>query len=74
VAAANTSSLPEIAGNFAFYFDPYDIDEMVQALYRALQAPMNPDAKRARYEYSKNFSWRKTALATLDAFQSSVNV
>lgn len=74
VAAANTSSLPEVAGNFAFYFDPYDIDEMAQALYQALQAPMNPDAKRARYEYSKNFSWQKTALATLDAFQSSVNV
>ena len=60
-----------ILGN---YFDPYDIDGMAQALYQALQAPMNHDAKRARYEYSKNFSWQKTALATLDAFQSSVNV
>jgi glycosyltransferase involved in cell wall biosynthesis len=73
VAAANTSSLPEVAGDFAFYFDPYDIDGMAQALYQALRAPMDQEAKRARYEYSKNFSWQKTALATLDAFESSMN-
>jgi glycosyltransferase involved in cell wall biosynthesis len=74
VATANTSSLPEVAGDFAFYFDPYDIDGMAQALYQALRAPMDQEAKRARYKYSKNFSWQKTALATLDAFESSVNL
>ncbi|HKU75344.1 MAG TPA: glycosyltransferase family 1 protein [Pyrinomonadaceae bacterium] len=74
VATANTSSLPEVAGDFAFYFDPYDIDGMAQALYQALQAPIDQEAKHARYEYSKKFSWQKTALATLDAFESSVNL
>lgn len=72
VAAANTSSLPEVAGDFAFYYDPYNIDEMAQGLYDALRAPMDADAKRIRYEYSKNFSWQKTALTTLAAFESSV--
>src|ERR1700741_1160092 len=67
VAAANTSSLPEVATEFAFYFDPYDIDEMAQALYEALKAPMDTSAKRTRFEYSKTLSWQKTALATLDA-------
>ena len=73
VASANTSSLPEVAGDFAFYFDPYDIDGMAQALYKALRAPIDTEAKRARYEYSKNFSWQKTALATLAAFEASVS-
>jgi len=73
VASANTSSLPEVAADFAFYFDPYDIDGMAQALYQALQAPMDAGAKRARYEYSKNFSWQKTARATLAAFEASVS-
>jgi glycosyltransferase involved in cell wall biosynthesis len=73
VATANTSSLPEVAGDFAFYFDPYDIDGMAQALYEALKSPMSQEAKRARYEYSKNFSWQKTALSTLAAFESSVS-
>jgi len=71
VAAANTSSLPEIAAGFAFYFDPYDIDGMAQALYEALRSPMDGESKRARYEYSKNFSWQKTALATLNAIYES---
>ena len=74
VASANNSSLPEVAADFAFYFDPYDIDDMAQALYQALRAPMNTAAKQARYEFSKHFSWQKTALATLNAFQSSVNL
>lgn len=73
VAVANTSSLPEIAGDFAFYFDPYDIAGMAHALYKALRAPMDSEAKRARYEYSRNFSWQKTALATLAAFEASVS-
>jgi glycosyltransferase involved in cell wall biosynthesis len=73
VATANTSSLPEVAADFAFYFDPYDIDGMAQALYQALRAPIDAEAKRARYEHSKNFSWQKTALATLAAFEASVS-
>jgi len=73
VASANTSSLPEVAADFAFYFDPYDIDGMAQALYQALKSPMDQEAKRVRYEYSKNFSWQKTALATLAAFEASVS-
>ena len=39
VATANTSSLPEVAGDFAFYFDPYDIDGMAQALYQGFTIP-----------------------------------
>jgi len=73
LASANTSSLPEVAGDLAFYFDPYDIDAMADALYQALRAPMDEEAKRMRYEYSKNFSWQKTARATLDAFEASVS-
>ena len=73
VATANTSSLPEVAADFAFYFDPYDIDGMAQALYQALRAPIDMQAKHDRYEYSKNFSWQKTALATLAAFEAPVS-
>jgi len=34
---------------------------------------MDTHAKHTRYEYSKNFSWQKTALATLAAFEASVS-
>jgi hypothetical protein len=41
---------------------------MADALFRALQAPMDFDSRQRRYDYSQKFSWRKTALVTLQAF------
>jgi glycosyltransferase involved in cell wall biosynthesis len=68
VACSNTSSLPEVGGELAHYFDPYNVEEMANSLYQALQAPVDLQSRLARYEYSRKFSWQKTALATLRAF------
>ncbi|HEY3024872.1 MAG TPA: glycosyltransferase [Pyrinomonadaceae bacterium] len=68
VAASNSSSLPEVGGKLANYFDPYNVDEMADGLYAALRAPMDYESRLERYEYSKRFSWQRTALATLQAF------
>lgn len=68
VASSNTSSLPEVGGELAAYFDPYDVDAMADGLYQALQEPMDFESRQNRYEYSKNFSWPQTARATLKAF------
>lgn len=72
VAASNTSSVPEVGGDYAFYFDPRNVTEMADGLYQALQAPMDHESKLKRYEYASSFSWKKTALATLDAFAGVV--
>lgn len=68
VAASNTSSIPEVGGDFAIYFDPRNVTEMADGLYEALNAPFDQNAKAKRYEYASDFSWKKTALTTLDAF------
>ncbi len=73
VASSNTSSLPEVGGELAIYFDPYNINDMADGLYRALQAPMDYQSRLKRYEYSKSFSWQRTALATLQAFANCVS-
>ncbi len=67
VAASRSSSIPEVGGDFTIYFDPYNVEEMAGALQQALQAPVDPESKQQRYEYSKEFSWKKTALTTLAA-------
>ena len=67
-ACSNTSSLPEVGGELAHYFDPYNVEEMADSLYQALQAPVDLQSRLNRYEYSRKFSWQKTALATLRAF------
>jgi len=72
VASSNTSSLPEVGGELAFYFDPYDIDEMADSLCQALRAPMDFESRKTRYEYSRRFSWQETARATLNAFTDLV--
>jgi glycosyltransferase involved in cell wall biosynthesis len=71
VASSNTSSLPEVGGELATYFDPYDIDEMADSLYQVLQAPMDYQSRQRRYEYSRKFSWPETARATMEAFADS---
>ncbi|HWT02214.1 MAG TPA: glycosyltransferase family 1 protein [Pyrinomonadaceae bacterium] len=68
VASSNTSSLPEVGGDLAVYFDPYDVDEMADALRQALKAPTDYASRLGRYQYSRTFSWENTALATLAAF------
>ena len=73
VAASNTSAIPEVAGDFAFYFDPLDVGQMADALFQALQAPMDFESRQRRYDYSQKFSWRKTALVTLQAFTDCID-
>jgi glycosyltransferase involved in cell wall biosynthesis/SAM-dependent methyltransferase len=67
VAASGTSSIPEVGNDLTVYFDPYNIDNMADALYQALQAPVDHESKLQRYQYSQRFSWKKTALETIDA-------
>jgi glycosyltransferase involved in cell wall biosynthesis len=67
-ACSNTSSLPEVGQKLAHYFDPYNIEEMADSLYWALNEPVDLRSRLSRYEYSRNFSWRNTAVATLQAF------
>jgi glycosyltransferase involved in cell wall biosynthesis/SAM-dependent methyltransferase len=71
VAASRTSSIPEVGRDLAVYFDPYNVEEMADALRRALHAPVDLEARTQRYEYSKEFTWKKTALATLAALTGS---
>src|SRR5258706_3626933 len=72
VALSNTSSLPEVGGVLAFYFDPYDIDGMADSLYQAMRAPMDYESRQKRYEYSRTFSWQETARGTLNGFADLV--
>lgn len=71
VAASRSSSIPEVGSDFTIYFDPYNVEQMADAIYQALQAPVDPESKKERYEYSKEFTWKKTALTTLAALTGS---
>jgi glycosyltransferase involved in cell wall biosynthesis len=67
VACARVSSLPEVAGDAAQYFDPSDIDDMARALGDVLGNPeRGQQLREAGLARCREFSWKKTAQTTLE--------
>ncbi|NJL71477.1 MAG: glycosyltransferase family 4 protein [Candidatus Competibacteraceae bacterium] len=75
VACGNLTSLPEVAGNAAEYFDPFSVDDIVAALQRILENPAHAEDLRARsLEQAKSYpSWDDVADAYLKAIKPMIN-
>jgi glycosyltransferase involved in cell wall biosynthesis len=73
VVCANASSLPEVAGEAARYFDPGDAGELAEAAVEVLTQPglarSLVEAGRARQEL---FTWRRCAEATLETYERAL--
>jgi glycosyltransferase involved in cell wall biosynthesis len=74
VVASNTSSLPEIGGNAALYFDPRDPGSLVHAL----ESVMTDDQVREIFVRKgllrvNEFSWEKTAQDTKKVYENVLN-
>ena len=72
VAAARMSALPEIAGDAACYFDPYDEQDIVRVLERlltdaALRAELSAKAKQR----AQAFTWEIAAAKTLAVLEGA---
>lgn len=64
VACSNTSSLPEVGGNLAYYFNPADSNDMAQVLSKAL----NGQKKTEEYiQWAATFNWDKSSQMILSA-------
>ena len=71
VLVHRTSSLPEICGNAAFYFDAPDADELARVLASTLQnGPCLAKKRQLGLERVKLYDWSQTARNTLDIYQS----
>lgn len=72
VAASNISSMPEVAGEAAVYFDPEDILQIKDAIKNILLDKSLSDRLREKgTERLKNFSWEKCARETLSVLVSN---
>lgn len=73
VVAASASCLPEVAGDAALFFDPLDVEELVERLRMALT-----DESLRRQLIAKGivraaqFPWEATARTILEAFEALV--
>jgi glycosyltransferase involved in cell wall biosynthesis len=70
VVCSNVTSLPEVAGDAAAYFDPASPDEIAASIHKlwnddsALQVMRENGVERA-----KQFSWENTARKTLEVYR-----
>jgi glycosyltransferase involved in cell wall biosynthesis len=70
IAAARTSSLPEICGDAAVFFDPGETAEMAEVMGELVSRPgLREDLCRRSLARAQAFSWPKTARQTLLVFE-----
>jgi glycosyltransferase involved in cell wall biosynthesis len=70
VACSNISSMPEVAGDAAALFDPYDEESIEDALVRMLTSDeMRAEYGRRGLERSRHFAWSRTAALTLEVIR-----
>lgn len=68
---SNTSSLPEIGGNAAVYFDPYSIEDMRNKIENVICSPtLQNEMIQKGIERVKQFSWEKCAKETMEVYKS----
>ncbi len=70
VVCSRTSSLPELGGEAAAYFDPYDVDDMTTVLGRVWrEAELRQTMREKGLAQAARFSWDRTARETLDIYR-----
>jgi glycosyltransferase involved in cell wall biosynthesis len=70
VVASNSSSFPEICGDAACYFDPFDVTGMTRAMERVLTDPSQRSIMIQKgYERARTFTWEKAASKTLKVLE-----
>ena len=69
VVCSNVTSIPEVAGDAALYFNPEITEEIGEVIASALSdATLRDRLGKAGIERAAGFSWRRTATETLGVF------
>jgi glycosyltransferase involved in cell wall biosynthesis len=70
VVCSNVTSIPEVAGDAALYFDPEKTEEIAETISLALtDAGLRKRLEMAGPERASLFSWKRTAAETLEVFK-----
>lgn len=73
VLVGNRTSLPEVVGDAALTFDPFDAGEIARAIARVLDdARLRDELKRRGLERAALFDWRNTARMTLQVYENTL--
>jgi glycosyltransferase involved in cell wall biosynthesis len=70
VVSSNTSSMPEVLGDAALFFNPYHVEEMSLAIKQMLEDDnLRNKFRQKGLERAKFFTFEKMANRILDIFE-----
>jgi glycosyltransferase involved in cell wall biosynthesis len=70
LACSTASSLPEVAGEAARYFDPLDVADMASAIGDLLESPeKRREMVSAGHRRARLFSWERAAQQTTESYE-----
>ncbi len=73
VACSNTTSLPEVAGEAAVYFDPQKVEDICEAIAGVIgDEQQRRELRDAGLARAASFSWRRAAEQTLEVFEEAI--
>ncbi len=72
VACSNTSSLPEVGSDFAFYFDPYDVKNIADTILKAL-SDRSQDKISGGLKRVNDYSWKSSANVVFNTINEISN-
>jgi glycosyltransferase involved in cell wall biosynthesis len=66
---SRTSSLPEVAADCAQYFEPQEVESLVEVFWEACDDPRTVEERRLRgLERARRFTWQASAERVLDLY------
>lgn len=69
VLTSKISSMPEVAGKGALLVNPYDVNEITNAMIEVMDQSVRNKLIKNGFENVKRFSWEKCAAQTLEVFE-----
>ena len=72
IASSNSGALTEVGGDVPYYFDPTNLDSMVQGITSAIETEDREARIGAGIQRSKLFSWEASARAVLERIELEV--
>jgi glycosyltransferase involved in cell wall biosynthesis len=74
VISSNYASLPEVGGEAAIYFDPRNIQDMMEKIEQVLNSSeLKKKLKENGLKRSKQFNWKTLAEQTLEVYNSALS-
>lgn len=74
VALSRASSLPEVAGDAAIYFDPHDTASLSRALEQLVDPKEQARLRELGFARARQFSWDVTAGKALEGFEKGLSM